>query len=108
MAGYLELGTVGTPPIPDLNDVDRLFSLIDDEVDVTLRFPQQHSAEGRATGCWAGRARTVDRFEMVNQLEHLLEENLAMVGVSAPVLVDAQQGELGSLGEANVQAFFRS
>jgi hypothetical protein len=60
-----------------------LFALVADEVQVTLRFFQQHALELRAPVRWTGRAGIADCLEVLDHFQHLLEENLRWESTSS-------------------------
>jgi len=77
--------------------VDPLFALVADEVQVTLRFFQQHALELRAPVRWTGRAGIADCLEVLDHFQHLLEENLGVIGMFSLACVDSRDSQLGAL-----------
>jgi hypothetical protein len=65
-----------TSPIPNVQHIDPLFAFVAHEVQVPLRFLQQHALELRAPVRWTGRAGIADCLEVLDHFQHLLEENL--------------------------------
>jgi hypothetical protein len=77
-----------------MQHVDPLFALVADEVQVTLRFFQQHALELRSPIRRTGGAGIADRLEVLD--EHLLEEKTVLASFGSC----ARQGEVAAARNA--------
>ena len=83
--------------MPNVQHVDPLRGFVAHEVQVTLRFLEQHALELRSPARRTGRAGIADRLEVLDRFEHLLEEKLRVISMFSPACVDSRDRSLGAL-----------
>jgi len=77
--------------------VDPLFALVADEVQMAFSLFEQDALEVRSPIRRTGRAGIADRLQVLDDCQHLLEEELGVISTLSPACVDSRDGSLRPL-----------